>query len=334
VLGGLVVLSPTVHFWYAAWLIPFAALRPSLPWVVLSLSSAIYFMVWWNRAEAGFWGLHPRQQWMMWGPFFLACLYEVWSTRGAVFRGGAAGKVERPSLSVVIPALNAASVLPRALKSIASQGEPVDEVIVVDGGSGDGTVAVAQAGGRAVRVLTADAGRGGQIRRGIEAATGAWVVVLHADAELPPDATARLRMAIEAHPAAVGGAFGQRFSDVGSGLLWIEVLNDLRALFTRTAFGDQVQFFRRDIALGRDVMPGQPLMEDVESSWRLRECGPVLFLNHPCRVCHGKWTRGRWWKRVRLVMRLMLRYRWERRKGRDAAAEFSRELYAEYYGGH
>ncbi len=81
-------------------------------------------------------------------------------------------------LSAVIPALNAAATLPTTLASVAA----ADEVVVVDGGSGDGTVALAVSLG--ARVMTAPRGRGAQLAAGIAAARGEWLLLLHADTTL------------------------------------------------------------------------------------------------------------------------------------------------------
>ncbi|MFQ3271231.1 MAG: hypothetical protein ACI9A1_001554, partial [Lentimonas sp.] len=71
ILGALIVLSPTVHLWYLAWILPFVCLRPSLPWITFSLTGGVYFFVWTNAS----WGLQLWQQCLFWGPFVLACLY-------------------------------------------------------------------------------------------------------------------------------------------------------------------------------------------------------------------------------------------------------------------
>ena len=73
-------------------------------------------------------------------------------------------------------------------------------------------------------------------------------------------------------------------------------------------------------------------MEDVESSWRVRECGEFIFLGQPGRSSHRKWQTQNWARRFALVLRLLSRYRWERLKSRSKAEALSRQLYAEYYG--
>jgi len=188
---------------------------------------------------------------------------------------------------------------------VAEQTPKVSEVIVVDGGSTDGTLAVAEAAPIAVKVLLGETGRGNQIAQGIAAASAEWVIVLHADARLAPGSCGVLLRAVRAMPGVIGGAFGQRFKGRHPELVPIEVLNDLRALFTRTSFGDQIQFLHRSSARTYSLMPKQPLMEDVESSWRVREQGEFLFLGFSSEVSHRGWKADDWLKRFALVMRLV-----------------------------
>jgi len=334
ILGALLVFAPTVHFWYLAWLMPFICLRPAMPWVLLSLSSGLYFMVWIRYAEGDGWGLSLAQHRWFWGPFFLALIYELCSTRGrCVFAKRRESGPDPESVAVVIPTLNAAELLPQTLRSVAAQVPPVHEVVIVDAGSTDGTQAAAASGKASipVKVLEGEKGRGNQIAAGIRAASAEWVIVLHADARLAPGSCGVLLRAVRSMPRVIGGAFGQRFDGRPPELVPIEVLNDLRALFTRTSFGDQIQFFHRMSALQHALMPAQPLMEDVESSWRVRERGEFLFLDYPSEVSHRRWRAADWFKRFALVMRLVSRYRWARWRGWGGAEALSRELYREYY---
>ena len=331
VIGTLVVISPTVHLWYIAWILPFICLRPSMPWLIFSLTGGSYFYVWIN-ATNGAWRLELWQQAIFWVPFFAACIYELWSTRGRVVLPKLRSQAEGNSIAIVIPTLNAANRLPRALASVVHQTHPALEVIVVDAGSDDGTTDLAKQFDLPLRVIESELGRGQQIAAGIEASRADWVVVLHADAELNPDSLEQIQAAVRSQPDVIGGALGQRFDGEPRELLPIELLNDLRAVFSRTAFGDQTQFFHRESALTEQLMPKQPLMEDVESSWRVRECGGFIFLGQPTQVSHSKWQAKDWLKRFALVMRLVTRYRAARLKNRAAAEALSAEMYREYYG--
>jgi len=92
-------------------------------------------------------------------------------------------------LSIVIPTLNAADTLDATLAALDDGGArgrhlPALEIIVVDGGSSDGTRAVAETMG--ARVVAATSGRGRQMIAGTDAAGGEWLLFLHADTRLAP----------------------------------------------------------------------------------------------------------------------------------------------------
>src|SRR5882762_2154049 len=90
------------------------------------------------------------------------------------------------SLLVVIPTLDAARSLPATLAALdpARSRGLVGEIIIADGGSVDGTVAIAEAAG--VRVVRSSRGRGAQLAAGAAAARGEWLLFLHADTRLDP----------------------------------------------------------------------------------------------------------------------------------------------------
>ena len=92
----------------------------------------------------------------------------------------------RAPLSIVIPTLNASEALPACLAALIEglNAGILREVIISDGGSNDATQRIAESAG--AQVITGPPGRGGQLRRGVEAAQGAWVLVLHADTNLAP----------------------------------------------------------------------------------------------------------------------------------------------------
>ena len=78
-------------------------------------------------------------------------------------------------------------------------------------------------------------------------------------------------------------------------------------------------------------MPRQPLMEDVEASWRIRQWGTFRYLGCPATVSAARWVQSGWWARTRLVLSLVARYRWARLRGLREAERLSESLYAEYY---
>ena len=117
---------------------------------------------------------------------------------------------QNPTLGVVIPTLNAASGLAATLQALES-GRAVFalDIVVVDGGSQDNTVAIAEANG--ARVVASEPGRGVQLHAGAEAVSGEGLLFLHADTVLDPDWAVVLRAAIE-QPGADARAYYFRFA--------------------------------------------------------------------------------------------------------------------------
>jgi len=324
--GALLVLAPTFHFWYLTWLIPFVALRPSLAWMAFCVTQAFYFLVWRNWEAANVWDLEPWQTYLIWGPFLLLGVYElIYFHR----KKPGAGAAPPEGLSVVIPALNAAEHLPACLQSITASTAPADEVIVVDGGSSDDTLAVAQGAG--CRTESSEPGRGQQIGAGVRAARFRYLLILHADCRLPPMGLERVRAVLAGSPDVSGGALGQRFDRSAPVLLFIEAMNEFRATFGGIPFGDQAQFFNR-ARLPGEQFPAQPLMEDVELGLRLRARGRVVYLGEEVVSSSAKWQKVGSWARISLVFRFVVAYRWARLWSRERAAQLSEALYREYYG--
>lgn len=185
-------------------------------------------------------------------------------------------------LSVVVPVLDEAERIGRQLAELGST-VGIDEVVVVDGGSRDGTPdVVRRASG--VRLITAPRGRGTQLNAGARAARGDVLLFLHADVTLPADAATCVRDAL-ADPAVVAGAFRVRtVADVPGWLGPLLRFADLRSRVTRLPYGDQAMFVRRDAFERVGGFPDQPLMEDVELARRLRRVGTIRTVPGVVRV--------------------------------------------------
>ncbi len=178
-------------------------------------------------------------------------------------------------LSVVIPALDEERHIGKRLEELRELAG-IDEVVVVDGGSRDRTVAVVARYPHA-RLVTAPRGRGTQLNAGARAATGDVLLFLHADATLPPDAAHWVDHAL-ATPDAVAGAFRIRTVADGAAVWWAPLLRlaDIRSRVTRYPYGDQAMFVRRAAFARAGGFPDQPLMEDLELSRRLRRLGRII----------------------------------------------------------
>lgn len=193
----------------------------------------------------------------------------------------------RGGVSVVIAALNEETLLPKTLAAV--RRERPHELVVVDGGSSDATVAMARA--HDATVLAAPAGRAGQLNRGAAIATGEYLLFLHADTLLPEGYVETVRATL-AQPGVSGGAF--RFSTAGDfrGRRLIERGTNWRAANLQLPYGDQGLFVRRDTFFHAGGFPEQPIMEDFELARRLRRIGRVALA--PTSVV----TSGRRWRRL------------------------------------
>jgi len=332
-LGGLILFSPVVHFWYLSWLLPLVALRPRLSWVILSLSASLYFLVWHQFEMHQSWDLPSWAKWAFWLPFFIVLAAEnVWVIRKLRFKRKPSSLSHSPTISIVIPTYNPdPASLQRTLTSIASQTLPAHEIIIADASIDKRATQIPSSSHPPLHTISTPKGRGLQIKLGVESATGEWVIVVHSDSTLPPDAIAHLHKAIVTNPDLIGGAFGQRFTSNSPGLLLIEVMNEFRATLHHTSFGDQNQFFHRQTAINHHVLTEQPLMEDVEISDRLNKIGDTLYLGKEGRVSAEKWLTGNFPQRFRTIIEFCLKYRllFYSRKKRLA---LSQQFYQRYYG--
>ena len=184
------------------------------------------------------------------------------------------------SLSVIIPVLNEGALIDAQVRRTASLAG-VDEIVVVDGGSTDGTVERVPRLPQ-VRLVHSQRGRAFQLNAGAREARGDVLLFLHADVQLPADAASWVARALAA-PDTVGGAFRTwTIADRPTRLGPLLHLADLRSRYTGLPYGDQAPFVRRAVFGSVGGFPEQPLMEDLEFSMKLRRAGRVARV--PARV--------------------------------------------------
>jgi rSAM/selenodomain-associated transferase 2 len=188
------------------------------------------------------------------------------------------------SLSIIIPVLNEAQYLGEALACLP--GAPDLEVIVVDGGSSDATLAAA-AGFPAVKVLSAPRGRGSQMNAGALASKGDLLVFLHADTRLTPEHLRALRTAA-ADPDFAAGAFELMLTPPVPALRVIAWGANRRARLLGLPYGDQVLMVRRALffSLG-GFAHRRP--EDLDLVLRLRGRAPLRLLRPPVSSSGRRW---------------------------------------------
>jgi len=198
--------------------------------------------------------------------------------------------VANPRLSIIVPTLNEAKTLVPFLAGLRPLRAKGHEVIVVDGGSQDGTVG--RAGDGADRVLQAGRGRATQMNAGARAASGEVLLFVHADTHLPGDADRLISKGL-AGSGKVWGRFDVRLSGTGWMFSVIATLMNLRSRLTGIATGDQGMFVRRNAFESVGGFPAIPLMEDIALSRRLKRLGRPLCLRGPVVTSSRRWeTRG------------------------------------------
>lgn len=180
-----------------------------------------------------------------------------------------------PKISVVIPTLDEEARIEGCLRRLC--GDPgFTEILVVDGGSSDRTVALAGAF-QGVTVLRGPRGRGPQMNAGAAVATGDVILFLHADVELPDDAVNRM-VQILADAGTVAGAFRTWTVDDRGRSPWLAPwlhLADLRSRYSGLPYGDQALFVRAAVFRELGGYAPIPLMEDLDLSRRLRAIGGI-----------------------------------------------------------
>jgi rSAM/selenodomain-associated transferase 2 len=202
-------------------------------------------------------------------------------------------------LAVVIPALDEADWIAGAVVSAAEDGA---DVVVVDGGSRDGTAnRAAEAGARVVR---SKSGRARQIQVGVEASAGDTLLILHADTRLAPGYAEAIRRALQ-DPGVIGGSFRFQFDGGNSrsaALRFIEWGARLRVAAFALPYGDQALFMRRSVLADVGGVPQVRIMEDLDLVVALRRKGRLAALSLPATtsarryVANGVWrTMGRHW---------------------------------------
>jgi len=196
------------------------------------------------------------------------------------------------TVSVILPVLNEEASLPEAIRSGRRAG--AREVIVVDGGSTDGTLPAARP--LADAVLSSPAGRARQMNAGARAASGDILLFLHADTLLPAGGIDAVRSAMR-QDACPGGAFPVRLSTSPAASAYCRAVLELtgrminvRSRLLRAYTGDQGIFVRREIFERMGGYPDVPLMEDVAFSRALTRKGRTVLL--PLRLT----TSGRRWE--------------------------------------
>ena len=207
-------------------------------------------------------------------------------------------------LSIVMPVLDEAAEIDAALAALVPLRADGQQLIVVDGGSRNGTLA--QCSGRADVVLQAPRGRASQMNAGAAQAQGDVLLFLHADTRLPGDAGVAIEQAISA--GVQWGRFDVTITGRSPMFPVISALMNLRSRRTGIATGDQAIFVRRDLFERIGGYADLPLMEDIDLCKRLRVCSAPACLRQRVSTSGRRWERHGVWRTIILMWRLRWRF--------------------------
>lgn len=190
-----------------------------------------------------------------------------------------------PAISVIIPALDEEAAIS---STVAAACAPGVKVMVVDGGSGDQTAAMARQAG--AKVITAPKGRARQMNAGAGLAQGTVLLFLHADTLLPEGWQHEV-IRVLSTPGTAAGAFSFRLDHRSASLRLIELGVALRCRWSQLPYGDQALFMTRRMFQRVGGYPELPIMEDVELIKALRRHGRIAISPAPAITSARRWQK-------------------------------------------
>ena len=209
-------------------------------------------------------------------------------------------------ISIVVPALDEAREIVAALTPLQPLRAAGHEVIVVDGGSADATLALAAP--LADRAFVAAKGRAPQMNAGAAAATNDVLLFLHADSRLPAAGVAALLRELP-RSGRRWGRFDVAIAGRPAILALVAAMMNARSRLTGIATGDQGLFVERALFAAVGGYPEQPLMEDIELSRRLKQAaGRPLCLRERVVTSGRRWERRGPWRTIVAMWRWRLAY--------------------------
>lgn len=211
-----------------------------------------------------------------------------------------------PWLSVVVPVLNEASLLPGTLAPLQTWRGRGIEVIVVDGGSQDATVQVATS--LCDHCITSRRGRAVQMNAGARRARGQLLWFLHADTRVSDASLQALKTLSQKIQTPFWGCFDVRLDAEGAIYRLIGRMISLRSRISAFSTGDQAQFVTRNLFAAGGGFADLPLMEDLDFCRRLKRLMRPLRCTTPVITSARRWSQQGPWKTIFLMWRLRWLY--------------------------
>lgn len=208
------------------------------------------------------------------------------------------------TLAIIVPVLNEGDTLATRLQALQALRARGAQLLVVDGGSTDASVATAAP--LADQVLAAPRGRAAQMNAGACATRADTLLFLHSDTQLPPDADALIAQALRASHA--WGRFDVHIQGRHPLLPMVAAFMNARSRLTGMATGDQAMFVRRTVFNAVGGFAPQPLMEDIDLSRRLRRVSDPACLAARVTTSGRRWDQHGLWRTIALMWRLRAAY--------------------------
>jgi len=206
-------------------------------------------------------------------------------------------------LTIIVPVLDEAAIVVGALQALAPLRARGAEIVVVDGGSGDGTPALARP--FADRLIAAPRGRGAPLNAGAAIGSGDALLFLHADTRLPDDADRLIAAALQRR---AWGRFDLRIAGRHPLLAVVARMINWRSRWTGIATGDQAIFVTRAAFTAVGGFPDLPLMEDIAMSRRLKRLCRPFCIATPVVTSGRRWEHHGVIRTIVLMWRLRLAY--------------------------
>ncbi|MCG3857636.1 TIGR04283 family arsenosugar biosynthesis glycosyltransferase [Psychrobacter sp. Ps2] len=223
-------------------------------------------------------------------------------------------KVYPLNLSIIVPLLNEANNLPELIAHIVHLDPAPQQVILVDGGSVDGSVAIAKSVLKSTEIaqsiidwhiIESRVGRAQQMNAGAVLATGDVLLFLHADTELPACAIDNIQQAIAQYD---WGRFDVRLDSHEPLLSIVGLMINQRSRLMDIATGDQAIFIKKSLFEQIGGYPDQPLMEDIELCKRLKKISRPACLKSKVTTSARRWQQHGIWRTIFLMWQLRFDY--------------------------
>jgi len=222
-------------------------------------------------------------------------------------------------ISIIIPTINEANNLPLLLSDLSSI-QKEDEIIIVDCGSEDKTIDIANIYGAKV-FISKERNRGLQLDIGAKNSKGDWLIFLHADTRLNHDWFRKINSYLEENKNSI---YYFKFKINNKKIIYrvLEILVNCRSRFFKQPYGDQGLLIHRTAYFKNNGFRKIPLMEDVDFIKRLNKKNYLKQLNLPIFINSRKW------ERTNILFQAIKNWHFRRRwlKG-----ESLKSIYSDYY---